>query len=420
MTRPDRDILAIVQEQFRSALPARLGVAVSGGGDSMALMHLLHECFADVGVEICVATVDHGLRPTSGDEAQMVAGAAAKLGMAHDILQWCDRPTTGQAGNLQEQARNARYALLTSWAQLNDISTVALGHTADDQAETLLMRLGRSSGVSGLSAMSRSRAMEGVTLLRPLLEVTREELRAYLRARECCWVEDPSNEDARFERVRVRQAMEALEPLGLTVERLAAVARNMGAAREALDWYTFLAARDMAEVRDGAIVIDQRQFRTLPDEIAHRLLVRSVQWVSGAVHPPRRDPMIKARDAVRHGGSFTLGGCRMITRAQRTWICREYKPVAEEVALPGKIWDQRWRVFGGEVQDHEVRALGPAGLLHCPDWRQAEVPGAVLQATPAVWKQDELIAAPLAGNGNGWTAELVQNSEEFFTALLSH
>ncbi|MFV1462605.1 MULTISPECIES: tRNA lysidine(34) synthetase TilS [unclassified Phaeobacter] len=418
--RRDRDILAIVQEQFRSALPERLGVAVSGGGDSMALMYALHECFADLGVEICVATVDHGLRASSGEEAQMVADVAAKLGLAHDILQWVDRPSAQQAGNLQEQARNARYTLLTAWAQLNDIPVVALGHTADDQAETLLMRLGRSSGVSGLAAMPRSRAIEGITLLRPLLEVTREELRGYLRERGGQWVEDPSNEDLRFERVRVRQAMDALAPLGLTVQRLAAVARNMGAAREALDWYTFLAARDMAEVRDGAIVIDQRQFRTLPDEIAHRLLVRSVQWVSGAVHPPRREPMVQAREAVRRGGSFTLGGCRMITRKQRTWVCREYNPVADEMTRPGRLWDGRWRVFGGEVKDHEVRALGSDGLQHCPDWRSAEVPGEVLHATPAVWRGGELVAAPLAEFGNGWSAELVQNSEEFFTALLSH
>ncbi|MFS4582286.1 tRNA lysidine(34) synthetase TilS [Phaeobacter sp. C3_T13_0] len=420
MTGTGRDIHAIVQEQFRSALPARLGVAVSGGGDSMALLHLLHECFADVGVEICVATVDHGLREASAEEAEMVAGVAAKLGLSHDILQWRDHPVEGQSGNLQEQARNARYGLLTSWARLNGISVVTLGHTADDQAETLLMRLGRSAGVSGLAAMPRSRAIDGVMLLRPLLEVTRNELRQFLRDRDWHWIEDPSNDDTRFERVRVRQAMEALEPLGLTVDSLAAVARNMAAAREALDWYTFLAARELVEVHIGAIVLDQRQFRTLPDEIAHRLLVRAVQWVTGAVYPPRRGPMGEAKDAVRHGGSFTLGGCRLVTRGQRTWVCRELKPVADEVTAPGKIWDQRWRIFGGDVQSYEVRALGPKGLQYCPDWRSVEVPAAVLEGTPAVWKGDELIAAPLAGNGNGWSAELVQDSEEFFTALLSH
>ncbi|WP_237029027.1 tRNA lysidine(34) synthetase TilS [Phaeobacter porticola] len=386
----------------------------------MALLHLLHECFADIGVEICVATVDHGLRPTSGEEARMVAAEAAKLGLAHDVLQWCDRPIAGQTGNLQEQARNARYTLLTSWARLNDVSVLVLGHTADDQAETLLMRLGRASGVSGLAAMPRSRALDGITLLRPLLEVTREELRSYLRARDLCWVEDPSNEDMRFERVRVRQAMDALAPLGLTVDRLAAVARNMGSAREALDWYTFLAAREMAEVRDGSILMDQRQFRTLPDEIAHRLVVRAVQWVSGAVYPPRREPMAQAKDAVRLGGSFTLGGCRIVTRNRRTWVCREFKPVSETVTAPGKIWDGRWRVFGGDVKGHEIRALGPEGLKQCPDWRSTKTPAAVLEATPAIWNEGTLIAAPLAGNGNGWSAELVQNSEEFFTALLSH
>ena len=412
-----RDIHAVVREQFRSALPARMGVAVSGGGDSMALLHLLHDCFADVGVTLCVATVDHGLRDGSHDEAMMVAAEAAKLGLSHDVLEWRDRP---EGGNLRDEARNARYGLCPNWARINDLSVIALGHTADDQAETLLMRLGRASGVSGLSAMPRMRAMDGVSLMRPLLDVTRDQLRAYLRKKQVAWVDDPSNEDTRFERIRIRQAMASLAPIGLTVERLAAVAQNLGAAREALDWYTFLAAREMLEIRDGAIVIDQREFRTLPDEIAHRLLVRAVQWVGGAVYPPRRDPMMQAQRTARQGGSFTLAGCRILTRVQKVWICREVKRVADEVVEPGATWDGRWRIYGGDIHGHQVRALGSVGLAQVPDWRSTGLPGPVLEATPAVWQNHHLVAAPSAGFAQGWIAEEVRNGEEFFAALLSH
>jgi tRNA(Ile)-lysidine synthase len=333
------------------------------------------------------------------------------------VLHWENR---SQEGNLQAQARAARYDLLCSWARRHGIPVLALGHTADDQAETVLMRMARASGVTGLSGMAERRTRDGVTLLRPLLDVTRSELRRYLEARGIDWAEDPSNEDTRFERVRVRQALEQLAPLGLTPGVIAKVARNMGKAREALDWYVFLAARDLVHVQAGAVVLCQRKFRTLPGEISHRLLVRAFQWISGAAYPPRRVPMEKAVLAARNGSSVTLAGCRLVSTAKQVWICREYNAVKGETALPGQRWDGRWKIFGGDAKGCEVRALGRQGLAQCPDWRAAGVPGAVLEATPAVWHGARLAAAPAAGLAKGWSAETAGSEEEFFASLLSH
>ncbi|MBQ4825373.1 tRNA lysidine(34) synthetase TilS [Leisingera sp. HS039] len=417
MTGVRRDILPLVQSQFRSALPDRLGIAVSGGGDSMALLHLLHDCFAGGEVTLFAATVDHGLRPEAAAEAEVAGAAAARLGISHAVLRWEDGP---QEGNLQNQAREARYDLLTGWARRHGIPVLALGHTADDQAETVLMRMARASGVTGLSGMAERRTHNGVTLLRPLLDVTRCELRDYLEGRGIAWSEDPSNEDTRFERVRVRRALQELAPLGLTPAVFAKIARNMAKAREALDWYVFLAARDLAHVQAGAVVLCQRKFRTLPSEISHRLLVRSIQWISGTAYPPRRVPMEKAVLAARNGGSATLAGCRLVTTSKQIWICREYNSVRGEASLPGQAWDGRWKVFGGDAKGCEIRALGQKGLQLCPDWRAAGMPGAVLQATPAVWRGGELAAAPAAGFANGWSAETAGTEEEFFASLLSH
>lgn len=417
MTEAGRDIPALVRSQFRSALPAKLGIALSGGGDSMALMHLLHDCFGSGEVQLFAATVDHGLRPGSADEAAAAGAAAARLGIPHEVLHWADRP---QDGNLQAQARAARYELLCGWARQHGIPVLALGHTADDQAETVLMRMARASGVTGLSGMAARRTHKGVTLLRPLLDVTRSELRRYLEARGVDWAEDPSNEDTRFERVRVRKALEHLAPLGLTPEVLAGVARNMSKAREALDWYVFLAARDLAHVQAGAVVLCQRKFRTLPVEISHRLLVRAVQWVSGAAYPPRRVPMEKAVQAARNGSSATLAGCHLVSTAKQVWVCREYNAVNGVTALPGQLWDGRWKIFGGDAKGCEVRALGRQGLAQCPDWRATGVPGPVLEGTPAVWRGARLAAAPAAGLANGWSAETAGSEEEFFASLLSH
>ena len=412
----DGDILGAVRAQFHSP-PARLGVAVSGGGDSVALLHILSRCFDPGTVELHAATVDHGLRQEAADEARAVAALAEILDVPHSVLTWRD---WDGAGNLQDQARRARYRLLGDWARARGIEQVALGHTADDQAETVLMRLARSSGVTGLSAIPARRTLHGVTFLRPMLGLERAALRAYLRRQGIAWAEDPSNDDDRFDRVRARKALQVLEPLGLTATGLAAVAGNMAQAREALDWYSFLAARELARIDAGAVVLDLRGFRVLPEEIARRLLVRAVMWISGADYPPRRSATATVLGALRRGRSATLGGCRVLSAQGAIWICREYNAV-RALSLPaGATWDGRWQLYGDSAADIELRALGRRGLRHCQDWRDSGRPLAALAATPAVWSGDDLVAAPLAGLCNGWRAELIGGDEAFFTTLLSH
>lgn len=407
-----------VRAQFHTAPPARLGVAVSGGGDSVALLHILANCFDPGTVTLFAATVDHGLRSESAQEAEMVADLTASLGVDHTILKW---EGWDKSGNLQDQARRARYRLLSDWAKKNDIAILALGHTADDQAETVLMRLARSSGVTGLAAMPVRRTYNGVTIFRPLLRIARSDLRLYLKRRKIGWAEDPSNVDMRFERIKMRRALEVLEPLGISSRALADVAQNMSQAREALDWYSFLAARDSVAIHDGDVVLDLQKFRTLPDEIARLLLLRAILWINGAEYPPRRAPMIEVLKAVRQGKPATLGGCRTLPQGRRTWICREFNAVRRTRCATDALWDGRWRLSStNNATGYELRALGRRGLLQCPDWCETGRPRAALTASPSVWNGDELVAAPLAGMANGWHAELVEGSEEFYASLLSH
>jgi tRNA(Ile)-lysidine synthase len=411
------NILSEVRAHFQGSLPPRVGVALSGGGDSVALLHILTQCFQGSAVKILAATVDHGLRSDSAQEAQHVATMATRMGIHHEILHW--QGWQGD-GNLQDQARRARYRLLSDWAMRREVPIVALGHTADDQAETVLMRLARSAGVNGLAAMPVRRRVNQVTLLRPLLRVTRAQLRSYLVQNDLTWVEDPSNQDRRFERVRMRQAMQTLEPLGLTIESLSAVAENMAKAKQALDHSVFLSGQDLAKTICGAVVFDKVGLRGQPDEIIHRLLSGALRWVSGAEYPLRRRVMAEALDCVRTGGGLTLGGCRILSRRGQVWVCREYNAVRNEVTQPDDLWDNRWRLAGGDVLDVELRPLGKAGLLLCPGWRDSGCPQDVLEATPAVWRKQDLIAAPMAGMANGWTAKTVNSDEEFYRSPLSH
>ena len=414
----DTDILSVVRSQFHAAPPSRLGVAVSGGGDSVALLHILSRCLDTSAVDIRAVTVDHRLRPEAADEAAQVAALAGRLGLSHTTLRW--QGWDGQ-GNLQAAAREARYALICDWARQNGIALVALGHTADDQAETVLMRLGRSAGVDGLAGIPARRTMHGVSLLRPMLGLTRQELRDYLGRNGVTWCEDPSNDDSRYDRVQARSILAALAPLGVTTEGLAAIAGYMGEAREALDWYSFLTARDIALVNSGDVILDLRRFRTLPQDIARRLLQRAVMWVGQADYPPRRAAMAQAIDGLRHGRGATLGGCRILVVDGSIWICREYAVVRDMVVTPGQPWDGRWTLIGPVMQDGlTIAPLGRNGLAQVPDWRSSGRPHGALMASPAVWCGDTLVAAPLAGMANGWRAELQESAEAFFAALLSN
>lgn len=418
MTGDDADILSQIRAHFLPNLPTSIGVAVSGGSDSTALLHLLTRCFASGTVRIEAVTVDHGLRPEAGKEAAGVARLAESLGVAHKILTW--RDWDGR-GNLQAAAREARYRLLGEWARARKIPLVALGHTADDQAETVLMQLARSAGVNGLAAMPVRRTQSGITLVRPVLAIRRAELRDYLDRHGIGWIDDPGNDDPRFDRVKARAALGHLAPLGVTVDALVAVAEHMSHAREALDWYAFLAGREIARVDQGEIVIDLRQFRTRPQEIARRLLMQTVAWVGRTKAPPRRAAVAEAISALRFGRGATLGGCRLVVAGDSIWVVREYDAVRDLVAQPGGLWDDRWRFLGPvEGADLTIRALGKAGVGQLPDWRASGRPHAVMLAMPAVWKGATLVAAPLAGQAHGWRAERTQSAEAFYAALLSN
>lgn len=299
---------------------------------------------------------------------------------------------------------------------------VVLGHTADDQAETLLMRLARAAGADGLAAMRRSRTQHGVTFLRPMLGLTRAELREYLTRNGVTWIEDPSNSDPSYDRVKARQLMPALAPLGISARTLAEVAENMGRARDALNWYTFLAAREIAEVSGGAVALDARRFRTLPEEIARRLIIHAIRWIAGGEYPPRRAPVAAMVAAARAGKASTLAGCRLVGHSGRAWLCREHEAVQGLRVPAGALWDGRWRLVSeaSAPDGAEIAALGAEGLQRCPDRRLGGLPRAALLASPALWVGTELVAAPLAGLGNGWSAELEGGAEAFYAAILSH
>ena len=292
-----------------------LVLAVSGGPDSTALLVLVARWRAGLrrAPKLVAVTVDHGLRPESRTEAKAVQRLARELKIAHQTVKWIgEKPATG----LQEAARNARYALLAKAARKLGASHLVTAHTLDDQAETVLLRLSRGSGLTGLGGMARASELDGLTLLRPFLVVPKARLIATLDAAGIPFAEDPSNLDPRFTRPRLRALMPTLAEEGLAPERLSVLARRVRRAEAAIENAVDAAIAQVSIQpwsNSGPIALDARELPRLPAEIRLRLLGRAIARTGdeGPVELGKLEALLDALDAV-------LANPAAVTRFRRT------------------------------------------------------------------------------------------------------
>jgi len=347
---------AALFDDLRSA-PA-LVIAVSGGPDSTALLVLAARWRAGRkrGPALLAVTTDHGLRPESAREARAVKRLCTQLGVRHRTLRWTgDKPVTA----VQEEARRVRYQLLAAAARGAGAPYVLTAHTLDDQAETVLLRMARGSGVSGLGAMARqtllpttgenARKSEAIVLIRPLLELPKQRLIATLAAMGITFVDDPSNRDPRFTRPRLRALMPALAEEGLDAHRLAMLAHRMRRADATIE-----AAVDAAidVVSNGAwngggpITIDAEKWGRLPVEVSLRLLGRAIDCLGeeGPLKLGKLEALQAALEAARTekirlrrtlaGALITLSGGQIVAesapprsgRVRKTLTTRQHGP----------------------------------------------------------------------------------------------
>lgn len=406
--RSDNDLLAILKSEIAKAGATRIGIAVSGGGDSMALLYLAAALGERYTVE--AITVDHALRAESAAEAEFVQRACATQDVRHATARW-----TGWKGegNLQDRARQARYSLIAEWAKRRKLHVVLVGHTMDDVAENFLIRLGREAGVDGLARMDTAFRRHDMTFLRPMLDVSRDDLRQFLMRHRRDWREDPSNENEVFQRVRARRAMEIFEGIGISAESLSRVAKNMRDAREVLESDVRCLAKASVSQVAGDLLLDRQKLLEVPKELRRRLLVAAINWTAQSDYAPRRAPVDDLDAAVSEGRNFSLGGCMITVSKTRVRIAREYNAVRELTEhSPG--WD-RWILDGPWQMGMQVKALGEPGLTQLESWRESDLPRKSLMASPSVWLGEELIAAPLAQQADGWTARL--KSPDFLDCL---
>lgn len=331
-----------------------LGLAVSGGSDSLSLLVLGAEWARARGRNVVAATVDHGLRPEATAEAEGVSAICEQLGVPHAILTWSHFGRSGGAPG-QAEARRARHALLAGWALSQDVGIIALGHTRDDRIETFLMRARQGSGWHGLEGplpLAPSPVWpegRGLQLCRPLLAFGREELRDVLRAQSLSWVEDPSNEAERYERVRTRQLVARLE-----LEARDRIIRIMGAAVEArvAALASARAALDLCQHDGAETMLPLGVIAGLTGDAKLRLVEALVMAAGGGETLPRREALERlAGRLVETGGmsgGMTLGGAWV--RGKGAFIGFSTAPArrgAEEPAPPA--WDRAHAMLADPV-----------------------------------------------------------------------
>lgn len=303
------EVQRLADAGFRADAP--IAVAVSGGADSLALLWLAARAF---GARAHVLTADHGLRADSAAECAQVAAIAQAEGLPATILTLALQP----GANLQEEARKARYAAMASQCEALGIRHLLTAHHREDQAETLLMRLARGSGLAGLAGIRPASSLSGVSVLRPLLSHGRAELHAIVRAAGWTAADDPSNRDLRFDRTRAR-ALLAGTPW-LTAERLAASAAHLADAEAALDWIDDRMWESRATPEGTGLRLDPEG---LPPYLRRRLLLRACAELGAQT--PDGPSLTRLLARLESGSSGTLGGLAARARDGR-WLLAPAPP----------------------------------------------------------------------------------------------
>ncbi|MBY0272481.1 MAG: tRNA lysidine(34) synthetase TilS [Alphaproteobacteria bacterium] len=373
-----------------------LAIAISGGPDSLALLLLIHDFAIKTKKKIIALTVDHGLRTSSYKEALYVQKLAHNLGIQHVILKWeMKKPTT----RIQEKAREARYDLLLTWCKNNQVPTLLLGHHQQDQEETFWLRLSSGSGLDGLTGMKPVIEREGILIYRPLLNFSKERLKATLKAKNQEWIEDPSNESSTYFRGRFRAH---LKEEGLTYERLLAVMMKLQEDADFINSSLLSSLQNAVKIfEEGYFTLQRDVFEALHPALAKRMISLLIKWFSRVPYPPRSTQVEGVFKKIREGQSFTAGRAFWVSKPKEILILREAAAMKEKIPLSSlnkpHLWDNRFW-----VSPHLKNALLQKEALLIPlgnspfdkDKVISSFPSSVWPTLPAIEVKGKIVSIP--------------------------
>lgn len=356
------NILLLTADEFHDLMasmnigrPNNIAVAVSGGGDSMALTLLLNQWCLKKNIKLNAVTVDHSLREASKQEAENVSTWLRQHKIDHEVIEWVGKKPQS---NIQDAAREARYKLINQWCSERKIQHLFVAHHKDDQAETFFIRLLRGSGVDGLSAMKPISLMphplshkNDVKLYRPLLSIGKERLLKTLDEFKQRWISDPSNENENFTRIKVRKLLENSEIEGLDRDKLAATAEKMSRVKSLLDELTDQAESDYVQLNPlGYAELSQYFYENLHEEISLRLLSRLLKKISGGTHPTRYQKLLSLYESIKKpdfAGQTLAGVIIFKTDTGQITFVREAASIRDNKVITGMkqyLWDNRFLI----------------------------------------------------------------------------
>ncbi len=396
------------------------GIAVSGGSDSLALFHIITDWEAENKPEILVASVDHGLRSESKAEVEFVKKICEIKRVKHFSL----KPTMNISearGNLQDNARSARYQLLRNWAISNDLECILVGHTLDDQEENLLIRFLRGSGVDGLASMESIVVRNEILWIRPLLKYRKEELRNYLRNNNYNWIDDPSNDDDKYQRVKMRKLLRQLKSDSLIAPNFAKTADHMLRASKLSKEIAKQNSKTLLSFNDiGQITFEVEKYSHLFGDTQFRILSGIISWFSGKFYKPRFSQLENIHSKILNGKltGATLGGTVFKKENGTIIITRELASVEENHLVKDKkfIWDNRWLITLKQKTQGKLY-VKPYGLLYLDDHGfsiTSEFDKSALATIPTITTNKGVKFVPLSNLEYDVDIKLLNQDDEFY------
>jgi tRNA(Ile)-lysidine synthase len=322
--------------------------------------------------------------------------------------------------------------LFLDWTRKNQLSVVLLGHTLDDNAETIMMKLIRGSGIDGLAGISKNKKINNLAICRPLLNTRREDLRQYLRFKNTSWIDEPSNFDERFKRIEVRNFLPQLSDIGLTANKLVALANHMTRAKDALNFEVLTFVKQYVQQKIwGDLEIKLNEFLKIPKEYQVRLLSAALRWISTKVYRPRFHSLDRLLNAIidgRLGKGACLMGCVIKCEGEILKLSREFSAISSPtlVTEPKFVWDQKWQleVDSKKLNIVMVGPLGKAGLRHIEKIKIinkiTNVPNAALICSVAMFENDKPSCIPIICYGSGLTSKISGGPKSFLNFLLTY
>ena len=397
------------------------GIAVSGGSDSMALLHILTDWKSAAKPNIFVASIDHGLRSESKSEVEFVKKICEKKKVEHVSLA-PDTQLSKVKGNLQDNARSARYQLLENWAISKNLQCILIGHTLDDQEENLLMRFFRGSGVDGLVSMEEMVVRNEILWIRPLLKSRKEDLRNYLRNNNYSWIDDPSNFDDKYQRVKVRTLLQQLKSNNIIASNFVKTADHMLRASKLSKETAISSSKSLLSCNGvGQITFEVKKFSKLFEDTQYRILAGIISWFSGVFYKPRFSQLENIHRKIisdRNLAGATLGGTVFKKKNGVVTVMRELASVKENHLIKNEkfIWDNRWLVtFKSRVQSKLY--IKPYRLVSYDDHKiffDGDFDERALSTIPVIIENKTVKFVPLSNLEYDVEVKLLNEEKEFY------